>query len=186
MEEQQSRFASVYRAICDSSDENTLNFFKRDFSYCAHGDHATKLALQVYRTLSVVRVESGLEIISLSRKMFSKIAAEILNRNHNIQIWQKNLTQTWEMTHHASPGNIRGLESELGVLSGSDAGAPAVLASLHAGKQHRRFGMAICLTSYNIITILDFEDDLDDCIRFFESSNSPPLPSLNVLFMSLF
>jgi DNA mismatch repair ATPase MutS len=159
-----STFLSFYRSIETSQKQNSkFLFFKKEGYYSCHGYQASKIAVEFYRTESVLRRENGgLETLHLSKTLFSKIISKLLIANYSVSIWSKE-GSTWKECCKASPGNIRELEIELGTFLCNEVSSSAFIAAITASEIGglMRVGFAVISTTLGVIELLEFSDSLD-------------------------
>lgn len=163
------KLSGLFRELlkCDSS---IFYFFKREFSFSVHGLQAISVAKEYYRSLSVLKTaEDGLEYLTISSALFSKLACRLLNSNVNIQVFSFN-AQKWELTHWGSPGDVSGLQ---GVVLKDDLDSllnTAVSATLILSENNSlHFGLAISSEFDSTVTVFDSISANKDFDRFILS-----------------
>ncbi|KAI9017981.1 putative DNA mismatch repair protein MSH2 [Phycomyces nitens] len=150
--------------------ERTIRFFERNENdktyYTCHGQDATYIAQQVFKTKNVIKTWTAgageeLETTSISKNSAENFLREaLLHQQLHIEIWtQLKNTSTWQISQKASPGNLQDVEDLLFSKTGM-AISPVVLAvKLSSTKNNKVVGVAFADVSTKEIGVSEFLDD---------------------------
>ncbi|KPI44377.1 DNA mismatch repair protein msh-2 [Cyphellophora attinorum] len=168
-------FIRAYRQIPAKLDPgNTIRVLDRGDFYSAHGEDADFIARTVYKTTAVIRnlgrSDNALPSVTMTTTVFRNLLREALFRlGKRIEIW---LSQkgTWKLDRQASPGNLQGVEDELG--SGMDSqgeSAPIILAVKVSAKASESRVVGVCFADASVreLGVSEFLDN--DLYSNFES-----------------
>lgn len=141
--------------------------------YSAHAEDADFIARTVYKTTAVIRnlgrSDNALPSVTMTTTVFRNLLREALFRlGKRIEIWQSQKGQ-WKLIKQASPGNLQGVEDELG--SGMDSqgdSAPIILAvKISTKAEGRNVGVCFADASVRELGVSEFLDN--DLYSNFES-----------------
>ena len=157
-------FGTFFRTLMRSNERTTVHFFQKEHSFNLYGLQAVQVAHQFYKTTNVLRKEGGLEVLSLSKKLFFRVAIALLDKNFSIQTWIKSNTgmNIWDKKHFASPGHISDLESEIGIVAVGDLSSCSTIIAIFACASSR-LGCVVADSVFSVLTFLEFSDTIDFC-----------------------
>jgi DNA mismatch repair protein MSH2 len=115
-------FVSRLLSLRGSHKTNTFHFFEKLHTFTCYEYQALFIADEFYNTRYSIRLESGLESLSLSKMFFKKVCFQILQKD-DVCIWgkrTKELNSPYELLAKGSPGNIRPVEDILGGFADAD------------------------------------------------------------------
>jgi DNA mismatch repair protein MSH2 len=167
-------FIRSYRQLPEKLDPaNTIRVLDRGDFYSAHAEDADFIARTVYKTTAVIRnlgrSDNALPSVTMTTTVFRNLLREALFRlGKRIEIWQLQ-KGNWKLLRQASPGNLQGVEEELG--SGMDSqgeSAPIILAvKVSAKAEGRNIGVCFADASVRELGVSEFLDN--DLYSNFES-----------------
>ncbi|ETN45371.1 DNA mismatch repair protein msh-2 [Cyphellophora europaea CBS 101466] len=168
-------FIRAYRQIPAKLDPaNTIRVLDRGDFYSAHDEDADFIARTVYKTIAVIRnlgrSDNALPSVTMTTTVFRNLLREALFRlGKRVEIWLSQKGQ-WKLDRQASPGNLQGVEDELG--SGVDSqgdSAPIILAVKISAKATEGRNVGVCFADASIreLGVSEFLDN--DLYSNFES-----------------
>lgn len=162
-------FIKFFRNLEGKNDE-TIRLFDRNDYYTAHGDDATFIAQNQYKTTSVIKhlgKDPGLPSVTLSQTVFRNFLREALFRlGKRVEIWESAGKNRFTLTKTASPGNLQDVEEELG---SSMEAAPIILAVKVSAKASEARNVGVCFADASVreLGVSEFVDN--DIYSNFES-----------------
>lgn len=140
----------------------TFHFFEQEYTFTCFEYQALYIADEFYRTRYAVRLEHGLESLSLSRKFFRKVCSQLV-RHHSICLWgkrSKDVTATYELIASGSAGNKRPIEDVVGSFSETQTDDDYV-AALHLDASSHRSLLSLAYFNYGDynLRVMSFCDD---------------------------
>ena len=169
-------FIKFFRSLPTKDNSTTIRVFDRGDWYTAHGPDADFIARNVYKTTAVVRMlgrsDNGLPSVTMTITVFRNFLREALFRlGKRVEIWQSSGRGQWSLAKQASPGNLQGVEEELGAGMGVDGGesAPIVLAVKVSAKANEARNVGVCFADASVreLGVSEFLDN--DLYSNFES-----------------
>lgn len=159
----------VRKLLSNASPQNirrgiTFHFFEQEYTFTCFEYQALYVADEFYHTRYAVRLEHGLESLSLSRKFFRKVCSQLIH-HHNVCLWGKrsrDATATYELIASGSSGNKRPIEDVVGSFSETESDDDYV-AALHLDVASHRTLLSLAYFShcdYNL-RVMSFCDDDD-------------------------
>ena len=173
--EDENGFIRTFRSLPDKSDASTIRIFDRGDWYSAHGDDADFIARYIYKTTAVIkylgRGDSSLGSVSMTITVFRNFLREaLLKLSKRIEIYQSDGKGKFRMAKQASPGNLQGVEDELGtILDHQGDGAPIMLAVKLSAKAGEARSVGVCFADASVreLGVSEFLDN--DVYSNFES-----------------
>ncbi|CAD0051528.1 unnamed protein product [Aureobasidium pullulans] len=162
-------FIKFFRNLPGTNDD-TIRLFDRNDYYTAHGDDAKFIALNQYKTTSVIKQlgrDPGLESVTLSQTVFRNFLREALFRlGKRVEIWESTGKNKFTLAKQASPGNLQDVEDEVG---SSMEAAPIILAVKVLGKASEARNVGVCFADASVreLGVSEFVDN--DIYSNFES-----------------
>ena len=150
--------------------------FDRGDWYTAHAADADFIARNVYKTTAVVRTlgksENGLPSVTMTVTVFRNFLREALFRlGKRVEIWVNEGRNVWKCGKQASPGNLQGVEDELGAQLGGTGGetVPMILAVKVSAKASEARNVGVCFADASVreLGVSEFLDN--DLYSNFES-----------------
>lgn len=140
----------------------TFHFFEQEYTFTCFEYQALYIADEFYRTRYAVRLEHGLEALSLSRKFFRKVCSELV-QHHSICLWgkrTKDVSAVYELIASGSAGNRRPLEDVVGSF-GETRTDDDYVAALHLDSSSHRSLLSLAYFNYGDynLRVLSFCDD---------------------------
>lgn len=169
-------FIKFFRSLPNKDDSPTIRVFDRGDWYTAHGPDADFIARNVYKTTAVVRMlgrsDNGLPSVTMTITVFRNFLREALFRlGKRVEIWQSSGRGQWSLAKQASPGNLQGVEDELGAGMGVDGGesAPIILSVKVSAKANEARNVGVCFADASVreLGVSEFLDN--DLYSNFES-----------------
>ena len=169
-------FIKFFRSLPTKDDSTTIRVFDRGDWYTAHGPDADIIARNVYKTTAVVRMlgrsDNGLPSVTMTMTVFRNFLREALFRlGKRVEIWQSSGRGQWSLVKQASPGNLQGVEEELGAGMGVDGGgiAPIILSVRVSAKANEARNVGVCFADASVreLGVSEFLDN--DLYSNFES-----------------
>ena len=169
-------FIKFFRSLPNKDDSPTIRVFDRGDWYTAHGPDADFIARNVYKTTAVVRMlgrsDNGLPSVTMTITVFRNFLREALFRlGKRVEIWQSSGRGQWILAKQASPGNLQGVEDELGAGMGVDGGesAPIILSVKVSAKASEARNVGVCFADASVreLGVSEFLDN--DLYSNFES-----------------
>lgn len=169
-------FIKFFRSLPTKDDSTTIRVFDRGDWYTAHGPDADFIARNVYKTTAVIRTlgrsDNGLPSVTMTITVFRNFLREALFRlGKRVEIWQSSGRGQWTLAKQASPGNLQGVEEELGAGLGVDGGesAPIILAIKVSAKANEARNVGVCFADASVreLGVSEFLDN--DLYSNFES-----------------
>lgn len=167
-------FIRAYRSIPAKLDPaNTIRVLDRGDFYSAHDEDAEFIARTVYKTTAVIRNLGRTDVlpsVTMTTTVFRNLLREALFKlGKRIEIWLNQKGQ-WKLDRQASPGNLQGVEDELG--SGMDSqgeSAPIILAVKVSAKTTEARVVGVCFADASVreLGVSEFLDN--DLYSNFES-----------------
>ncbi|KAK5092551.1 MSH2 protein [Lithohypha guttulata] len=168
-------FIKSFRALPPKPDPSTIRVFERNDFYSAHGEDAEFIARTIYKTTAVIRNlgrgENQLPSVTMTVTVYRNFLRDALfKQGRRIEIWQTSGKGNFKMIKQASPGNLQGVEEELG--SGMDSqgdGAPIMLAVKISAKAGEARSVGVCFADASVreLGVSEFLDS--DIYSNFES-----------------
>jgi DNA mismatch repair protein MSH2 len=150
-------FIKFFRSLSTKDESTTIRVFDRGDWYTAHGPDADFIARNVYKTTAVVRMlgrsDNGLPSVTMTLTVFRNFLREALFRlGKRVEIWQSSGRGQWSLAKQASPGNLQGVEDELGGGMGIDGGesAPIVLSVKVSAKANEARNVGVCFADASV------------------------------------
>ncbi|THY50665.1 DNA mismatch repair protein-like protein msh-2 [Aureobasidium pullulans] len=162
-------FIKFFRNLPGTNDD-TIRLFDRNDYYTAHGDDAKFIALNQYKTTSVIKQlgrDPGLESVTLSQTVFRNFLREALFRlGKRVEIWESTGKNKFTLAKQASPGNLQDVEDEVG---SSMEAAPIILAVKVSAKASEARNVGVCFADASVreLGVSEFVDN--DIYSNFES-----------------
>ena len=169
-------FIKFFRSLPNKDDSPTIRVFDRGDWYTAHGPDADFIARNVYKTTAVVRMlgrsDNGLPSVTMTITVFRNFLREALFRlGKRVEIWQSSGRGQWSLAKQASPGNLQGVEDELGAGMGVDGGesAPIILSVKVSARANEARNVGVCFADASVreLGVSEFLDN--DLYSNFES-----------------
>ena len=118
------------------------------------------------------RSDNGLPSVTMTMTVFRNFLREALFRlGKRVEIWQSSGRGQWSLAKQASPGNLQGVEEELGSGMGVDGGesAPIILAVKVSAKANEARNVGVCFADASVqeLGVSEFLDN--DLYSNFES-----------------
>lgn len=156
-------------------DSDTIRVFDRGEWYSAHAEDAEFIARTIYKTTAVIRnlgrSDNPLPSVSMTVTVYRNFLREALFRHgKRVEIWQSSGKGNWKMGKQASPGNLQGVEEELGTgMDSQGTGAPVMLAVKISAKAGEARSVGICFADASVreLGVSEFLDN--DIYSNFES-----------------
>ena len=154
---------------------NTIRVFDRGDWYTAHGEDAEFIARTVYKTTAVIRnlgrSDNALPSVTMTTTVFRNLLREALFKlGKRVEIWHSAGKGQWKLGKQASPGNLQGVEEELGTgMDSQGDSAPMMLSVKVTAKagEARNVGVSFADASVREIGVSEFLDN--DLYSNFES-----------------
>ena len=158
--------------------ENTIRVFDRGDWFSAHSEDADFIARTIYKTTAVIRnlgrSDSPLPSVSMTVTVYRNFLKEALFKlSKRVEIWESAGKGQWRVGRQASPGNLQGIEDELGFGGIGDAsqgdGAPIMLAVRVSAKAGEARNVGVCFADASVreLGVSEFLDN--DLYSNFES-----------------
>ena len=169
-------FIRNFRSLPTKTDApNTIRVFDRGDWYTAHGEDAEFIARTVYKTTAVIRnlgrSDNVLPSVTMTTTVFRNLLREALFKlGKRVEIWQSAGKGQWKLGKQASPGNLQGVEEELGTSMDSQGdSAPMMLAVKVTAKAGEAPGVGVCFADASVreLGVSEFLDN--DLYSNFES-----------------
>ena len=169
-------FIKFFRSLSNKDESTTIRVFDRGDWYTAHGPDADFIARNVYKTTAVVRMlgrsDNGLPSVTMTITVFRNFLREALFRlGKRVEIWQSSGRGQWSLAKQASPGNLQGVEDELGAGMGVDGGesAPIILSVKVSARANEARNVGVCFADASVreLGVSEFLDN--DLYSNFES-----------------
>lgn len=149
--------------------------FDRGDWYSAHGDDAEFIARTVYKTTAVLRnlgrSDNSLPSVTMTITVFRNLLREALFKlGKRVEIWQSSGKGQWKLGRQASPGNLQGVEEELGTgMDSQGESAPMMLSVKVTAKAGEARSVGVCFADASIreLGVSEFLDN--DLYSNFES-----------------
>lgn len=110
--ETDSEFTKFFNGLKDAKD--VVRIFDHNNSFSIHGDDAVQAADELYATRAVLRSNSGLQSLTMTRTVCERFIRQVLLvKGKKIEIWSGGKSSGWQIDKEASPGNLQGVESFL-------------------------------------------------------------------------
>lgn len=156
----------------------TVRVFDRGDWFTAHGEDADFIARTIYKTTAVIRnlgrSDNALPSVTMTMTMYRNFLREALFRqSKRVEIWENNGKGQWKLGRQASPGNLQGIEDELGFGGMGDIqqgdGAPIILAVKVSAKAGEARNVGVCFADASVreLGVSEFLDN--DLYSNFES-----------------
>jgi DNA mismatch repair protein MSH2 len=118
------------------------------------------------------RADNGLPSVTMTITVFRNFLREALFRlGKRVEIWQSSGRGQWNLAKQASPGNLQGVEEELGAGMGVDGGetAPIILSVKVSAKANEARNVGVCFADASVreLGVSEFLDN--DLYSNFES-----------------
>lgn len=149
---------TVMPAEGSGHDSDVFHFFRQSWSYSCHGSQAELVANLVYKTLNVVKRNTGLASVDVNRKLFNGVASYLFSRGARIVIWKQDEAGKWSKGGIISSSNRVDLESEIGDIC-SDVSITPTLLAIYACPHTYRAGVCLWSTSFGTLKVYDFVDN---------------------------
>lgn len=154
---------------------NTIRVFDRGDWYTAHGDDADFIARTVYKTTAVIRnlgrSDNALPSVTMTTTVFRNLLREALFRlGKRVEIWETSGKGQWKLSRQASPGNLQGVEEELGTgMDSQGDSAPIILSVKVSAKAGETRNVGVCFADASVreLGVSEFLDN--DLYSNFES-----------------
>eukprot|EP00850_Spirogloea_muscicola_P021534 SM000253S09023 [mRNA] locus=s253:74481:80442:+ [translate_table: standard] len=146
-------------------DPQVMRFFDRKEYYTAHGEHASLLAREYFKTMTVLRQlgaspGKSLASVSISRTMFETILRDLLleKTDHVIELYEGS-GANWRVTKTGTPGKLGSFEDVL-FHNNDMQDSPVVMAiNLVVKENERSVGMAFVDMTKRTLGMTEFLDD---------------------------
>ena len=167
-DEADTKFASFFLSL--PSTPNTLRFFQRKEKnvYTCHGEDAVFVAMNYYKTTSVVKHGAkGLKLVSMNRNLYESVVRDVLveTGGKTVEVYEQtgSTNAPWRLAKTASPGNIGALEEEV-FRSSAMAETPVVMAACTIEKDGQKMvGVAFCDSGKRCLYACEVIDDEQLC-----------------------
>ncbi|KAI5290397.1 MutS-like protein [Ascosphaera aggregata] len=169
-------FIRFFKSLSDNDkeDANTIRVFDRGDYYTAHGKDAAHVASVVYKTTSVIRTlgrgDNGLPSVTLTVTVFRNFLREALFKlGLRVEIWANTGRSNWKLLKQATPGNLQGVEEDLGAGSALNEFPPVILAVKYAAQTSMGRSVGVCFADASVreLGVSEFVDN--DLFSNFES-----------------
>ncbi|KAK5942397.1 MSH2 protein [Knufia obscura] len=168
-------FIKSFRALPPKPDPSTIRVFERTDFYSAHGEDADFIARTIYKTTAVIRNlgrgDNQLPSVSMTVTVYRNFLRDALfKQGRRIEIWQTSGKGNFKMIKQASPGNLQGVEEELGAgMDSQGDGAPIMLAVKISAKAGEARSVGVCFADASVreLGVSEFLDN--DIFSNFES-----------------
>ena len=154
----------------DEKGFSCYHFFKNDSLLQCYGIQAIEISKEVFKTSKAIRMDSGIECLTLNRKLLCSLSQVLLQRKCNLQLWCKDLqtkskdkSNAWVCCAFATPGNISEWEREVGPMNHIQIAPFVAVIVLPYENISMNIALAIGSTSFNVIKVFEFTDSSDYC-----------------------